>query len=310
MPTIPKEVREIATQYHMSIDYINHLSNFLDTLEISKILKLGPSNIKTTIRFNLMKSNQSETVAKLRAENISVKAIGGIPEAFEVIKGKNKIGHSLTYLSGEIMPQGYGSMLSVHILDPLPNETILDLSAAPGGKSCFIGERMRGKGVLIANEYSHSRAKSLINNLSRHGISNSVVTIQEGSKFTYPSKFDKILLDAPCSGDGLIVSQPNVRPKKTLENSYILQRVQQSLLKHAISLLKPDGICVYSTCSLNTIENEEVIQPFLNKIQIENIPSPGIPGNKDIHDDFYKTTRLLPSKLGCDGFFIAKLRKI
>ena len=310
MSAIPKEVREIATQYQMSIDYINHLSNFLDILEIRKILKLGPSNIKPTIRFNLMKSNQSETVTKLHAENISVKHIEEIPEAFEVLRGKNKIGHSQTYLSGEIMPQSFGSMLSVHTLDPQPNETILDLSAAPGGKSCFIGERMGGKGTLIANEYSHSRAKSLINNLSRHGITNSIVTIQEGSKFTYPSKFDKILLDAPCSGDGLIVSQPNIRSKKTLENSFVLQRLQQSLLKHAISLLKPDGICVYSTCSLNTIENEEVIHPFLNKIQIEKISSPGIPGNLDIHEDFYHATRLLPSKLACDGFFIAKLRKI
>jgi NOL1/NOP2/sun family putative RNA methylase len=231
-----------------------------------------------------------------------------MPEGLIIRKGWKKVGSSQSYLNGYVMPQGYGSMLAVHALDPLPGDFVLDMAAAPGGKSCFIAERLQNRGQLVANEKSHKRIQSLINNLMRHSIDNVVVTHQDALSIS-TNNFDKILLDAPCSGDGLIVSTPSRRKKKSLINSYSLQRIQITLLSKAFSLLKPRGTCVYSTCSINSIENESVLENLFEQFSVEQINIPGNPGLQTIHQEFSKTKRLLPSQHYCDGFFIAKLQK-
>ncbi len=261
-----------------------------------------------TARVNFLKITRQECIVQLLKEGIIAVADPYLDEGIVIKKGWNKIGSSQSYLSGYVMPQGYGSMLAVDSLNPLPGETILDMTAAPGGKSCFIGERMKGKGTLIANEKSHKRIQSLVHNLMRHGIANSIVTRQDALDIEI-DEVDRILLDAPCSGDGLIVSNPSRRTSKTLVNTYSMQRIQISLLSKALSLLKHGGICLYSTCSINSIENELVVNQLIDEFTIEKIEIPGDPGSSTIHADLKNTKRLLPSKQYCDGFFIAKLRK-
>jgi ribosomal RNA methyltransferase Nop2 len=269
---------------------------------------MKPGNLSKTVRVNLLKITRKTAISRLSKEGIRSKSLDFIEEGLVIQSGWSKVGNSQVYLRGEIMPQGLGSMLAVQALDPQPGEVILDMTAAPGGKSCFIGERLAGKGIIISNDSSKKRNSALISNLSRHGITNSVVTMQDGMTIQTPP-LDRVLLDAPCTGEGLIVSQPIRRKSKSILDNYQLQKVQISLLKRAISLLKPGGRCVYSTCSITTPENEEVIATVLDKVEIIEQNIPGIPGQDTIHPDLEKARRLLPSIHGCDGFFIVTLEK-
>lgn len=298
----------MSKELKLNTDLLEHFVDFLGLEETINILKLKPNQLLKTARVNFLKITRQESIIQLLKEGIIAKKDPYLAEGLIIKKGWNKIGSSQSYLSGYVMPQGYGSMLAVDSLNPIPGETILDMTAAPGGKSCFIGERLKEKGTLIANEKSHKRIQSLIHNIMRQGIVNSIVTRQDALDLKI-DPVDRVLLDAPCSGDGLIVSNPVRRTSKTLINSYSMQRIQISLLSKALSLLKPNGICLYSTCSINAVENELVLRHFIDEFTIEKIEIPGNPGSSKIHPDFKNTKRLLPSKQNCDGFFIAKLRK-
>lgn len=303
-----QKMLKLSKEFKINIDLLNHLIDLLGPEETSNLLTLKPHHLSNTARVNLLKISRDECINELVHEGIFCKPIDTVPEGLVITKGWEKIGSSQSYLKGYVMPQGLGSMLAVHSLNPSPGEKILDMAAAPGGKSCFIAERMKGDGTLIANERSHKRISSLIHNLMRHGIQNVIVTQQDASIINI-NDLDRIILDAPCSGDGLIVSKPRRRKSKTLANSYSMQKIQVSMLSNALSLLNSDGICIYSTCSLNTIENEGVIRPLLDQFEITTTNIPGISGNSSIHPEFLKVKRLLPSTHFCDGFFIAKLRK-
>ncbi len=254
--------------------------------------------------------SERETVIKfLRQEGIRAIPIHELPEGIEILHGKTKLGHSLAYLQGLVSPQGLGSMLTVHILDPKPSEYVLDIAAAPGGKTAFIAERMQNKGLVVANDINRARLKAVQANLTRHGLSNVLVLHHDGTSLNLSERFDKILLDAPCTGEGLLVSQPRRRRSKDVSDPYILQRLQRQLLARALSHLKIGGRLVYSTCSLNLMENEEVIDPFLDRLEFEKIHL-SMPSSPVKSESFPNAIRLLPSKHGCDGFFIASMRRV
>ncbi len=301
-----KDIVHFSHKYKISIEFIQRLLNWFDEEEIKELISMKSNNLRKTVRFNLLNRDSKIINKQLKTENILVEKLPDIPEGWRVRKGMNRIGNSISYLSGNIYPQGYGSMLSVHALDPKPGEFILDMAAAPGGKTTFIAERMKNQGVLISNDKNTKRIQSLINNLSRHGITNTVVTMMDAQSIRLHD-FDRILLDAPCTGEGLIVSQPVRRMKKT--NPYNMQRLQILLLRHAINIVKPGGVIVYSTCSISPIENEEVVNKFLDQVSIEKITISGDSGLVDFDRSFINARRLLPSKHYCDGFFIVKLRK-
>lgn len=305
-----KQLKSLQLKYGVEASL---LTNFIDSfglVETEKIMSMKPSDLKRTVRVNLMKVTREQAIQRLKQEKIIAKEIPEPPEGLEILKGWEKVGSSQTYLAGEIMPQGLGSMLAVHALDPRPGDRVLDMAAAPGGKTCFIGERIRNSGLIVANDKSTSRLSSLISNLSRHSIDPVIIMNLDAGQLRN-MEFDRILLDAPCTGEGLVVSQPSRRKSKGIQNSYTMQNVQINLLRRALSLLKVGGIMVYSTCSLSFIENEQVLLSSLVSVEIldTGIIS-GNPGNSDIHQSFELSKRLLPSKLACDGFFITKIRRL
>ncbi|RMG26931.1 MAG: RsmB/NOP family class I SAM-dependent RNA methyltransferase [Methanobacteriota archaeon] len=273
-----------------------------------EILQMHPNDLRPTARVNLHKTSRKDAIEFLLQEGIRAIPIKEVPEGIEIIQGKPKLGHSLSYLQGLVTPQGLGSMLAVHILDPKPGENILDLAAAPGGKTTFIAERMRNQGVVVANDINRARLKAVQANVNRHGLSNVIITNHDGTSIDLGMQFDRILLDAPCTGEGLLVSQPKRRRSKDISDPYILQRLQRQLLAKALSHLKIGGQLVYSTCSLNLVENEEVIDPYLDKLQVEEIHQ-SIPAPLS-SEKIPNAIRLLPSTHGCDGFFIALMRKV
>ncbi|MCH8905884.1 MAG: RsmB/NOP family class I SAM-dependent RNA methyltransferase [Candidatus Heimdallarchaeota archaeon] len=306
--TFRKDIRDLSNKYGTNYELVSELVKWFGFSEITSMLKMKPQDLKKTIRFNKLKTSKNEIMDKLEKEEITVDPIIELDEGLLVTSGWKKVGSSLAYLSGEIMPQGLGSMLAIEALDPQPGEKILDMAAAPGGKSCFIAERMMGKGELVVNDISKNRCSALINNLSRHHVQNYSLSISDGANLKL-SGFDRILLDAPCSGDGLIVSDIRRRNSTKILKSFALQKIQFSLLKRAVVMLKPNGYCVYATCALTPIENELVVQNILGDVTIESIDIPGYAGIGEINPLFERAKRLLPSSHGCDGFFIIKIRK-
>ncbi len=249
-----------------------------------------------------------------------------------------ELGRTLEHLLGYYYIQELASMLPIIALRPEPNQLVLDLCSAPGSKTTQMAAEMRNTGTVIANEISLKRIKILASNMERCGVMNAIITKKEGLALCkklkeanlkevdgqgnlVPYLFDKILVDAPCSGEGTLRSSPKTYKMWNINTIRKLSRIQKSLLRSAIDILKPGGELVYSTCTHSPEENEEVIdsvlKEFRNKIKIEQISlpvqsRPGIKKWKDREylEDVKLACRIYPQDNDTEGFFIAKFRRV
>jgi NOL1/NOP2/sun family putative RNA methylase len=213
-------------------------------------------------------------------------------------------------------------MIPPLVLEPKENEIVLDIAAAPGSKTTQIAQYMNNKGILVANDYTILRMKPLSLNLQRCGITNCILTLMLGQWFKKSNiEFDRILVDAPCSGTGTIR-----KSLKTLRiwNPNMVKRLaitQKQLLETAFKILKPGGTLVYSTCSLEPEEDEAVVDFLINKYdgaKLEEIKLKDLKKSNPIlefeknkyHEDIKKCLRIWPQDNDTEGFFVAKLRKI
>lgn len=212
------------------------------------------------------------------------------------------------------------AMAAAELLDPHPGEKVLDLCAAPGGKSTHIAQKMKRQGLLWANEIHAARAKILSQNIERLGIGNAVVTNESPQRLAarLPAFFDRILVDAPCSGEGMFRKDEQARAEWSLENVSRCARRQQEILTNAGMMLKPGGRMVYSTCTFNPQENESVIASFLQKNPgFSLVDAPCFAGFSSgraewaaqENPDIKKTIRLWPHHLRGEGHFYAVLKK-
>jgi NOL1/NOP2/sun family putative RNA methylase len=250
--------------------------------------KYSLSFLRRSIRVNTIKISINDLKKRLE-KNWNLKQIPWCKEGFWIEhkkKERRDIGNLIEHSLGYFYTQEAASMIPPLALNPKPGEIVLDMCASPGSKATQIAQYMENKGVLIANDYTIDRMKPLTINLQRCGISNTVITLMEGRFFKNSNlKFDKILLDAPCSGTGTIR-----KSLKTLKiwNPDMVRRLagtQRQLIDTAFSILKENGTLVYSTCSLEPEENEAVIDFLLDKHQnakIEKIELKGLKRSKPI----------------------------
>jgi NOL1/NOP2/sun family putative RNA methylase len=216
----------------------------------------------------------------------------------------------LPYHAGFTYPQDLASMFAVEMLDPQPGETVLDMTAAPGGKTTHIAQKMRNTGVVIANDMDSRRLKALHSNLERLGIWNTIVTrmLAHNMAGIYGEIFDRVLLDPSCSGEGLLVTRdgkPSYWNKKALKK---YSAEQFGLLCSAFSLLKPGGRLVYSTCTLNDVEDDGVVERLLAKFPEAEILEVDVKGVPEQIGDL-KGVRFWPHKTGTRGFFCIAIGK-
>lgn len=239
-------------------------------------------------------------------------------EGFLLNEKRGDIGKSPYHHAGMYYLQEPSAMAPVVVLDPKPGERVLDLCAAPGGKSTQIAARMEGKGVLVSNEIVRSRAQILISNIERLGVSNAVVlnTSPTVIEKALPYWFDKVLVDAPCSGEGMFRKNPNATSEWSSNYPKSCATRQKEILNSAAKLVRLGGILVYSTCTFSLEENEEQIFGFLKEhpdFELEDISiSIGTPSYKQWLPEFKeieKCRRIFPFN-GGEGHFIAKLRRI
>ena len=223
------------------------------------------------------------------------------------------------YAAGMYYLQEPSGMTPASRLHVEPGERVLDLCAAPGGKATALGAALRGKGVLVANDISNSRAKALLKNLELFGISNAFVTNEIPGNLAdrFEGFFDKILVDAPCSGEGMFRKDPAVIKTWDEVRPEYFAKLQRDILKNAVRMLRPGGQLLYSTCTFGPVENEGSISwvlenfPEMDVLEIEPYEgfAPGHPewGNGD--ERLKRCVRIWPHKMKGEGHFLALLKK-
>lgn len=228
------------------------------------------------------------------------------------------------YLAGHYILQAASSFLPVMALAPQENERVLDMAAAPGGKTTHLAALMKNTGCIFANDANKDRAKGLIGNIHRLGARNVIVSHYSALEFPrVMGGFDRVLLDAPCSGTGVIAKDASVKTNKTEADFMRLPHLQKQLLLAAIDSVnhhsKTGGYIVYSTCSVTLEENEQVVQYALNKRSNVKLVETGLTfgkegftniGGKIFHPSMKMTRRYYPHTYNVDGFFVAKFKKI
>ena len=240
--------------------------------------------------------------------------------ALKLIDGFDYAGSTLEIAFGFYYIQALTSMLPPLVLHPSEIDIVLDLCSAPGSKTTQLAELMNNKGVLVVNELEMKRIRALVFNLDKMNFLNCGVVNQRGeilSKY-YDSYFDKILVDAPCSGLGIIQKKSEINKWWSIERVNNLIEIQNKLLVSAIKMLKVGGEIVYSTCSLAPEENELIINRILEKYPVDiedvNIPIKNHKGlteyqNKSLDKRLSKSIRIFPWEVDSDGFFLVKLKK-
>lgn len=268
------------------------------------------------LRYNPLKTTVEEFTDKMP---FSLEKISWAEEGF-YYDPDGQPGKHVLHEAGAYYIQEPSAMAVVEILDPKPGEKILDLCAAPGGKSTQIAGRMQGQGLLVSNEIIPNRAKILAQNIERMGIKNCVVCNEPPDRMAmfFPAFFDRIVVDAPCSGEGMFRKDDTAVSEWSPDQVRMCAKRQHMILEEAAGMLKPGGRLVYSTCTFAPDENEGAVSRFLKEhtdFSIEQVPcDPSFSGGRpnwteDPAKGLEHTMRLFPHKLKGEGHYIAVLRK-
>lgn len=286
---------------------------------VTKMVSAMSSKRLTTCRINTLLSKSSDIMQNLNKNHIKYEKVSWCSDAliFKSIR-ENDIESLSIYQQGHIYLQSLSSQIPARVLDPQQGEHILDIAAAPGSKTTQIAAMMSNNGWVLANELNPIRAERLKYNIDKQGVQIAQVNIDKGERVgdRYPESFDRVLVDAPCSGEGRIqLSDPASYCHWSESQITEKSALQKKLLYSAYLALKPGGILVYSTCTLNKKENEGVIDWALQTMKLEilpiTIPIPGaIMGMATgLHSSIKKALRLIPTSI-LEGFFICRLKKI
>jgi len=282
-----------------------------------------------SIRVNELKISPEELKKRLEAKGWKIaQPIMDHPEIM-VVESElepGELGRSFEHLLGYYYVQEISSMMPSIVLNPRPHERVLDLCASPGSKTTQMASMMRNTGLIIANEVEFGRMKILSSNLERCGVTNAVITKKDGAvlcdRFAKQGfEFDKILVDAPCSGEGTLRSNSKTAVMWNAKGIGKMSRIQKRLLASAFRALKVGGELVYSTCTYAPEEDEEVIDFILReskgnvKIEKTFLPMKHHSGilewqEKGYLEDVKSCCRIFPFDANTEGFFITKLRKV
>lgn len=274
--------------------------------------------LRRSIRVNTLKISVDDFLQLVAPYGWQVTPVPWCEEGFWIEREDEDalpLGSTAEHMSGLFYIQEASSMLPVAALFADGNRPlrVMDVAAAPGSKTTQIAARMNNQGAILANEYSASRVKVLHANISRCGISNVALTHFDGRVFgaAVPEAFDAILLDAPCSGEGVVRKDPDALKNWSVESNNAIAGTQRELLESAFHALKPGGTLVYSTCTLNREENEDVLAWLLAEypqaVEVTPLNALFLEAEKAITAEGY--LHVFPQIYDCEGFFVARLRK-
>ncbi|MGK7927305.1 MAG: 16S rRNA (cytosine(967)-C(5))-methyltransferase [Spirulina sp.] len=262
------------------------------------------------LRINPLKTTRAEMRSRFENAGIAAEIVPFLPQALRLPGKLGNISQLPGFTEGLWSVQDSSAQLVTHLLDPQPGETIIDACAAPGGKTAHIAELMGDRGKIWACDRAKSRLRKVRQKARRLHLNSS--EIREGDSGNIPEFIgigDRVLLDVPCSGLGTLHRHPDIRWRQTPDKLAQLVSLQENLLKSTATWVKPGGILVYSTCTLNPQENENMIDNFLQLHPEWNIENPGnsFPFSASISSRGW--LKILPTKQAMDGFFMVKLMK-
>ncbi|KAJ8605456.1 hypothetical protein CTAYLR_003310 [Chrysophaeum taylorii] len=286
--------------------------------ECLEFLQASDKPRPVVIRANTLKTKRKDLLAALSKRGVRCEPVARWSNVgIKISESEVPVGATPEYLAGHYMLQSAASLCPVIALDPQPNERILDVAAAPGGKTTYIAQLMRNAGTIVANDLKKDRHKATVANLHRLGVTNAIACVGDGR--TIPGTiggFDRVLLDAPCTGLGVMSRDPSIKGARTLADVTKLSHLQRQLIVAALDALKPGGILVYSTCSVSVEENEAVVQYALDARHCALLPclDHATPAFQRYHRNRFHPSmglarRFYPHTHNMDGFFVAKLKK-
>ena len=279
---------------------------------------LTEGTAKRGIRINTLKCTDREL---LENESFPISPLEYAEHGYLLTEEVKGIGNTPPHASGQIYVQDPGAMASAEALDVKPGMLVADLCAAPGGKSTQIAAKLMNEGVILSNEYVPKRAKILVSNFERMGIRNGIVTSLDTKEFTklYENIFDIVVVDAPCSGEGMFRKDVPAIEEWSEENVEICRKRQREILENASVILKDGGKLLYSTCTYSLEENEMTVNDFLLEHKefelcevndaLRRVTSDGIVYENANCLELHKCRRFYPHKADGEGQFIALLQK-
>jgi NOL1/NOP2/sun family putative RNA methylase len=294
--------------------------------EVTDLLQAFEKDLNPVVRCNKLKVGDcNKLFARLQELGYGLSRIPWCSECVELNSGGGiaTLGSLHEFLLGlYYLYRGKASLIPPLLLNPGCKDRVLDMAAAPGGKTTHMAQIMMNRGVVVATDVSRRRMRALRSNVERMGIHNAVLVRTDARNLPsiYPAYFTKVLLDAPCSGEGLIMVDPSRKTKTSLKELLRLHNLQVELLNSALDAVMPGHRVLYTTCSIAPEENELVIAKVISSredINIEpaNPPIPHVNGmreyfNIEIPEEVGRCVRLYPHLSGTEGFFLCLLRRL
>ncbi|MFC1822010.1 RsmB/NOP family class I SAM-dependent RNA methyltransferase [Thermodesulfobacteriota bacterium] len=302
-------------------DFIPDFFSFQDSLKIP---------LPVHIRINNLKTEPAALCQRLREKGIVVELASENHKNLLLVPELNFPGHLIEYFLGQVHPQAFTSCMVSLALSPAPESSVLDMCASPGGKTSHLCQIMNNSGLIIANELYSRRHIALGHTLSRLGALNTLITDYQAQEFPLKQRFDYILADVPCSGEGRFrtTEERALPPKKSEGNR--LTELQKKIILRGFDLLSPAGVMVYATCTYNPKENESVVDFLLRNRDAVLLPmdfrdfgdpgdfrDPGLKHESGIetwegetyHAQLRRAIRFYPHQINSVGFFLAKISR-
>ena len=294
---IEDDIERISKTTSMPKWIVEELMKSNDEKEVEQICKNSNIKPKVTIRVNTLKINKQELIERLKEKNTECKETAEKLDDFLILEKVKNIENVEEFKQGYFTIQDISAGQTAKILNPQPGELVLDACSAPGGKTTYMAELMKNKGKIEAWDIHEHRTKLVEQNAQRLGINIIETKVKDASLYdeSLKEKFDKILLDVPCLGIGVIKRKPDIKWQRKPEDIEKITEIQKKILNNCSKYLKNNGTIVYSTCSILKDENEEVVNEFLKE-------------NSEYYIKPEETRNILPNQEE-DGFFICKIYK-
>ena len=294
------DIKSLSIRYSFPEEITRYIHDFYG-MDYTKSYLRDANRIKDiSIRINRLKTNKDDLISQLKNQSFQVKE-GKISQNSLIIENPTGLANSKLFKDGYFTIQQESSMKAVEVLNPEKGTKILDLCAAPGTKTSYLGEWTENESEIIANDISKAKNDLIYENIERLGLRNISLTNYDASTFVeeFANKFDFVLVDAPCSGLGVVGRKPEIRYNRDKETIVRLAKLQKDILNQAIKYLQPGGFLVYSTCTIGPLENRDNFKYLLDRKELDHVKIDG----KDFIE--YKSFEDMT-----DGFFISKFRKI
>ena len=304
-------VRYLSVRYSMPEDLVKRWMEDYGEETTEKMLADFLEEKPVTVRCRTYRNSVDEICESLEAQGVTVKQAPYLPYAKKI----SDFNHIMTldaFLQGQIQVQDVSSMLVAEVANPKKGDYIIDMCAAPGGKSLHLGDKMEGFGTVDARDVSLYKVQLIEENIQRTGSINVQAKVQDATVFDVESECaaDIVLADVPCSGYGVIGKKPEIKYRTSKQHEEELVALQRTILKRAAEYVKPRGALVFSTCTICREENEENMMWFMNNFpfKLESL-DPYLPEELHSETTALGYLQLLPGVHKTDGFFIAKFRR-